>query len=141
MIPQFKDAAGTVWRVEITAGVLTRTRTNAGVEIGSILTDDGRLGRLLYGDPEGFASVLYECCRSQIVGLDRNEFLDLLNADAMDQARMAVVEAIANFTLPPAISKAFIANWRAVVKAWTDRVTVSLNANPTSSEPVTNSPA
>lgn len=115
MIPDFKDTAGKVWRVELTAGTLKRIRTVTGVELGTILTDEPRLAKLLYAEPENFANVLFEICRGQLDGLDGDAFLERLNDTALEGARSAVVEAITNFTLPPAISKAFVANWRNAV--------------------------
>lgn len=144
MIPSFTDTANKVWQVELTTGALKRVRTVTGIELGSILTDEPRLAKLLYAEPEPFANVLFEICRTQLDGLDGDGFLERLNPDALEGARQATVEAIANFTLPPAISKAFVANWRNAVTARAETlagmVTTELRRL-TSKEPVTPSPA
>lgn len=145
MIPEFKDAEGGVWKVNLTAGLLRRVRTETGIALGSILTDDQRLSRLLYADPEALADVLLVVALDYRPTYDAARFLEALDAAAIDDARGALLEALANFTLPPAISKAFAANWRHAVttKAGTlaATLTTTLNPTPTSSGPATPSAA
>lgn len=141
MSATFKDSTGKEWPVEITVGRLKRVRTSTGVELGKILTDQAKLNSLLYEDAESFVNVLYILTGADI---DPETYCDRFNAETLEAARIALVEAVANFTQPPAISKVFAENWRAMMDAKMEAVAVKVKTELdrlTLSEPAMNSPA
>lgn len=111
MRPEFRDANGRAWSIEITAGVLRRVREATGIKLGEILTNRLEFEKI-YDDEERFGRVLYELCWIQASGETKEAFLERLGGDAIREGRDAIVEAVANFTQPREISAAFALNWK-----------------------------
>jgi hypothetical protein len=142
MTTAFKDRTGTEWPVEVTVGSLRRVREATGLKLGELMTDRTQLERL-YQDDELAGQVLFELCRSVCKGMTQHEFIELLHGQALREGRDAIVEAAANFTLPPAIFDVFSRTWRSDRQTRIDQLAEMMTSPSTateSSESAGNSP-
>jgi len=101
-VAKFMDRSGNEWVLELTVGDLTRARVHAEVNFGTVLTNMAELDGLLYGDLEKFGRLIWTLVEKQAekIGLTPEQFADGFDKSTIDAARLAVMDAIADFTQP-----------------------------------------
>lgn len=102
-VPQFKDAAGRTWNLQLSIGRAREIREVTGVDFTNV--HDGQLFLELGSNPETFAQVLWLLCEKQAAlarpPVNPEDFADGLNGAALDAAREAIVEATISFIQAP----------------------------------------
>lgn len=100
----FTDKLGRSWVIDLTAGDLRRVRTRAGIELGKLLAQPDQLAAVLFGDVETFGRALWALLENQAGerGVTEDDFADGFDRAAVSAAALAVVDAVADFTQPPA---------------------------------------
>jgi hypothetical protein len=117
-VAKFVDRTGTEWHLSIDYGLIKKCRTAAGVDLGKILSDLPKLGSFLESPDELIATFLI-LCGEQIIAakLSQDDFESRFDGPTLEAARVALVEAIANFTRPPKIATAIAASLKKVTEA------------------------
>jgi len=130
-IPQFTDAAGRVWNLQLTIGRAREIHSVTGIDFTNV--HDGQVFIELGGNPETFAQVLWLLCEKQAAihrpPVTPDDFADGLNGAALDAAREAILEATISFIQAPlrgaaetVIRKTLEAQSRAMeeIKGWAE---------------------
>lgn len=94
-MPKFKDSTGQEWVFPRGYGELLRVREKLGVN----LLNAADLSRVIQ-DPYEFVAVLHCLLEKQLGGKSIEQFVDLLDGDAMEAAGVAFEEAIVDFFRP-----------------------------------------
>lgn len=113
----FTDKAGRRWVLDLTAGDLRRVRVQTGVELGKLLAKPEQLAGVLFGDVLTFGEVLWVLLAAQAerAGVSDDAFADAFDRPTVTAAALAVVDAVADFTQPPATAEATKAAVRGLV--------------------------
>ena len=104
----FKDTTGREWEIKVHLGTIERARDDTGVNIlewGMHHKDDDPTETLLFrlrGDPILLANIVWAIVRDKEATEDaRDAFMEALSGDALWDARVALEDAIVNFTRGP----------------------------------------
>ena len=124
---KFTDCLEREWDLTLTLGAVSRVRKSHKIDLGKILSDHKELVRLLYEDFDMLGQVLYGLLEKQIkaANLTDDDFIDGFDGPAIQRARDAFAEAIANFSLPPQVATAAVANLKKAMGA-TDELKAAL---------------
>jgi hypothetical protein len=106
-VASFRDSTGFTYELRITVRTLGLVREATGVDIGRIGFPAGKVEVILTDlealllDTEKFAHVLYAMVKSQRENYQLEQFLEDLEGDELEEARMAFTEAFAFFCPAP----------------------------------------
>lgn len=94
----FEDARGNRWEITVNAAALIKVEDALGVSFARPGDDDGPFMRIFY-DPLFCFRVAWLLCEdaARTKSMTSEQFSDLLIGDALDGARVAVMQAIADF--------------------------------------------
>lgn len=130
MMASFKDYKGTTWVVRIVVGDLDRIKTDAGIDLGGIVSNGDSVRNLLKADPGAFVRILYVLCEEQIkeAKLSPEEFARRFDAETRWAASDALLEALVNdFSPRPEVAQATWAGVKrgldAMAKTMADKAT------------------
>lgn len=95
----FKDRDGRVWELRLSIGAARQLKDGLGLDIMSAMHESSDLLMTLASDPAKLFSAIWILCEAQAARLDISEeqFADLFDADAIEQAAGALLREIADF--------------------------------------------
>lgn len=104
---KYTDCNGNEWELRLTVAMLGRLRTDAGFSLGKEMAGE-RIVETLFGDPETFAKVLWVMCDAQAKArtITPEQFVSGIDAKALDDAAIGLMEAITDFFHRPAAAQA-----------------------------------
>ncbi len=117
----YRDRNGNDWDIRLDVGLVGRLRTDAGFNLGKEMVAE-RIAETLFTDPESFAKVLWVLCREQAEKrtITPEQFVSGLDFEAINNASLALMEAITDFFHRPAVAakmKSALPGWMAKVDA------------------------
>jgi hypothetical protein len=92
----FKDNQGATWSIEITVTTVKRLKNELDIDLMKIAEPDSDLLDRLAGDPILLVDALWVICRDNATITDE-EFGQRMGGESIDNAVMALMEAIADF--------------------------------------------
>jgi hypothetical protein len=92
----FKDNQGATWSIEITVTTVKRLKNELDLDLMKIAEPDSDLLDRLAGDPILLVDALWVICRDNATITDE-EFGQRMGGESIDNAVMALMEAIADF--------------------------------------------
>lgn len=97
---KFTDTKGRSWLVEINLAVIKRVKTLCNFNILDLLDFRGKTFEQYQSDPVFMVDTLYAVCakQAQELGVTDIDFAEGLAGDCIEDANMALLEAIVNFT-------------------------------------------
>lgn len=98
----FTDTKGRQWHLRITALSAMRMRDDLGIDLNNIASGDNNFLQELIVDTWKIVlvlDILTETRRKEL-GIEREDFLDSLADDVLDDAALAFINALVNFSRP-----------------------------------------